>query len=366
MNSIPQVSIITTVYNGMPYIAETIESILGQTFTDFEYIIIDDGSTDGSQQCIQSYGDSRIQFIQNQQNVGTSESMNKGIALARAPLIARMDHDDVSLPERVEAQWKQFEQHPELAVSCTWEYGIDGGGRKVRRWQSSIENRGGFLAPLFVGKCPIWHPSLMARTEALRAVGGFSTNYQPVEDFELTARLALAGYHAAIVPQYLVLQRHHGRRQSVTKLGRQIGMRNSVHDELLQRFFKSSTSAREQLGRFLRLDPEFWALCRSKQDWFEVIDHAEECLDAVQQAYNLTSVEVETLNNVIEHRIGNALRYCNFLRTVPSVFFFPVLFTLSPLLLPRVRALASRAFELIQELRYPIRLARAGMERRAA
>ena len=349
----------------MPYVAETIESILSQTFTDFKYIIIDDGSTDGSQECIRSYADERIRFILNEQNLGTSGSMNKGIALANAPFIARMDHDDVSLPTRIAAQWELFQRHPELAVSCTWEYGIDGEGRKVRRWQSTIENVGAFLGPILVGKCPIWHPSLMARSQALQAVGGFSTNYQPVEDFELTIRLALAGYRAAIVPEYLVLQRHHGRRQSVTKLARQMTMSNTVHDEVLQRFFKGPQHQREQLGKFLRLDSNFWAHCKNKRDWFGVLEDLDACLESVIKKYSLSDTESATLKRVIENRIGNSLRYRKFLQMIPSPVFFSTLFCISPLLLPRVRSFAAVAFEVIQELRYPMRLARAGLERRA-
>src|SRR3989338_7477484 len=215
----PRVTVITPVYNGLPYLKESIESTLNQSMKDFELLVIVDGmegNKDGSYECVLEYAakDSRIRVVFNEQNLGTSRTMNKGIELAKAPYVARLDQDDVSLPARLEKQLAYLEAHPELSIVCSWEYGIDGQSRRVRNWRGAVKNYGGFLGPLLVNKCPIWHPSIMFKKEAMEQVGGYDRAYQPCEDFELTMRLAIKGHRTAIVPEYLVSQRHHGQRQS--------------------------------------------------------------------------------------------------------------------------------------------------------
>ena len=106
----PKVSVVMSVCNSEPFIRDAIKSILGQTFQDFEFIIINDGSTDGSLQIIQSYGDSRIR-ITSQENLGLTKSLNKGIGIARGEYIARQDADDISEPSRLEKQVAVLEQN---------------------------------------------------------------------------------------------------------------------------------------------------------------------------------------------------------------------------------------------------------------
>ncbi|MBI5094602.1 MAG: glycosyltransferase family 2 protein [Candidatus Hydrogenedentes bacterium] len=110
----PAVSVVMSVYNGERYLAEAIESILGQTYRDFEFIIIDDGSTDESLKIVEGYAsrDNRIRLV-SRPNRGLAAALNDGIEIARAPIIARMDADDVSLPKRFEKQMLYMAQHPE-------------------------------------------------------------------------------------------------------------------------------------------------------------------------------------------------------------------------------------------------------------
>src|SRR5437868_2907435 len=120
-----------TVYNSEEYLREAIESILGQTFTDFEFIIIDDGSTDRSADIVNSYSDTRIRFLSNSSNLGLVASLNEGIERARGEYIARMDCDDVSLPERLAKQVTFMDSRPELAASGTWAKEIDEEGNVI-------------------------------------------------------------------------------------------------------------------------------------------------------------------------------------------------------------------------------------------
>ena len=114
MNNLPLITVLMPVYNGEKYLQQAIESILKQTFTDFEFLIINDGSTDNSENIILSYDDSRIRYIKNEENLRLIRTLNKGIELAKGKYIARMDCDDISLPYRFEKQLKEFQNNPHL------------------------------------------------------------------------------------------------------------------------------------------------------------------------------------------------------------------------------------------------------------
>lgn len=113
----PKISVIIPLFNKVDFIKEAIDSVLNQTFQDFEIIVVDDGSTDGSQEIVKSYTDKRIRFYQNEKNLGTAENANRCIELATAPYIARLDADDVMLNNRLAIQYDFMEQHPEIGIS---------------------------------------------------------------------------------------------------------------------------------------------------------------------------------------------------------------------------------------------------------
>src|SRR5215467_8249434 len=100
----PKVTVLLTVYNGERYLHEAIDSILGQTFQDFEFLIINDGSTDGTRELILSYHDRRIRLIDNEYNIGQTRSLNRGLVLAMGQFLARQDADDISEPDRLASQ----------------------------------------------------------------------------------------------------------------------------------------------------------------------------------------------------------------------------------------------------------------------
>ena len=110
----PRVSVVTSVYNGEAYVEECIDSILNQTFQDFEYIILNNGSTDRTLEILNRHTDPRLHII-HQDNLGISRSLNKGISLSKSELIVRLDADDYSLPNRLEKQVTFMEQHPEIS-----------------------------------------------------------------------------------------------------------------------------------------------------------------------------------------------------------------------------------------------------------
>ena len=115
----PSITVLMPVYNAERFLSEAIDSILHQTLTNFEFLIIDDGSTDNSLKIINSYRDQRIILVRNGTNLGITASLNKGIELAKGHLIARMDADDISYPDRLQKQYDYLNQHPDCAMVST-------------------------------------------------------------------------------------------------------------------------------------------------------------------------------------------------------------------------------------------------------
>lgn len=136
----PEVSIVMSVYNGERFLREAICSILEQTYSDYEYIIVDDGSTDNTASIVASIADQRIRLIHNEKNIGLAASLNRGISLAQGRFIARMDADDISLPERLARQIEAFQENPGLdLVACAFRY-IDESGKILRQVRGLVND----------------------------------------------------------------------------------------------------------------------------------------------------------------------------------------------------------------------------------
>ena len=139
--NIPLVSVVLSVYNGEKYLMNAIESILDQTYPAFEFIIVNDGSTDNSPKIIDKYRklDNRIKVL-NQKNRGLIDSLNRGLALANGRYIARMDSDDISLPSKLEEQYNYLENNPDIGVLGTWIEMINEDGKPLKLWESPTSN----------------------------------------------------------------------------------------------------------------------------------------------------------------------------------------------------------------------------------
>jgi glycosyltransferase involved in cell wall biosynthesis len=182
----PQISVIMPVYNGEKYLKEAIESILNQTFKDFELILINDGSTDSSEKIIKSFTDERIVYIDNGKNLGLAASFNAGIDAARGQYIARMDADDISLPTRFEKQFSYLERKPHIGIVGSGIVIIDENGRKMavhKRPKSHLEIK---FSSLF--SSPMYHPTVMGRAEIFRS-HHYNDTFSNSEDYELWSRL---------------------------------------------------------------------------------------------------------------------------------------------------------------------------------
>ncbi|MHA6531277.1 glycosyltransferase family 2 protein [Paenibacillus sp. BAC0078] len=205
-----KISVLMPVYNVAPYIEEAICSILTQTYKDFELLIIDDGSTDGTLNIIRKFGDSRIKVIEHSTNLGLIETLNQGIDLCTGEYIARMDGDDIALPHRLERQvtFMDIHQHCGVCGSQVRFLGKDGVSTKplnheeIRCWQ------------LF--HCTIVHPTAMIRKSVLENHGIRYLYYYHAEDYEIWNRLA-AVTQVVNLPDVLLMYRQHSNQISSTQ-----------------------------------------------------------------------------------------------------------------------------------------------------
>ena len=211
MNRNPAISVILPVYNVEAYVREAVESILSQTFTDFELIIINDGSTDGSGAILRDLAahDTRIVLVERP-NDGYVSALNEGLEMARADLIARMDADDVSMPERFALQHARMVQEPELAVLGSFSRVIDRGGGTVGLYDHFPLTPAAAMRCVEEHICPVHHPTVMMQRNAVLKAGGYRTAFCPAEDYDLWLRMIDLGYAIANLPQLLLNYRRHG------------------------------------------------------------------------------------------------------------------------------------------------------------
>jgi glycosyltransferase involved in cell wall biosynthesis len=213
----PKVTVLMPVYNGERYLREALESILRQTFSDFEFLIIDDGSRDGTSTILRSYHDERIRVVENGRNLGLIATLNKGLQMARGEYVARMDADDISLPQRLERQLDYMERHREVCVVSSYYYHID---EKYRVFETCRPEPKDFLISFKMhveGYNPICHPAAMFRTKPVRDAGGYSPEYPHAEDGALWFRLDSLGMKFGVVPRFLFLYRYHPRQITQTR-----------------------------------------------------------------------------------------------------------------------------------------------------
>jgi glycosyltransferase involved in cell wall biosynthesis len=189
----PVVSVVLPVYNAQPYLKESIESILNQTFTNFEFIIINDGSTDNSLSIIQTYADidNRIILI-SRENKGLVASLNEGIQIAKTELIARMDADDIALPTRLEKQLQYLNDNEGVICLGSQTIIIDSNSLELTI-QAQPTEHDEILKILLKGHCSLTHPSVIYKKERFNKVGGYNIELYPAEDYDLWLRLSEVG-----------------------------------------------------------------------------------------------------------------------------------------------------------------------------
>lgn len=216
----PAISILIPARNAAATLDEALASLAGQTLEDWEAIVVDDGSTDATPDRLRAWEkrDARFRVLRHREPLGIVAALRHALEVATAPVIARMDADDLSLPARLERQWQRLAAGDVDVVGCQVRYFPDDrvgpGARRYEAWLNSLVTPEEHERDLFV-ECPIAHPTLMVRAEALRRVGGYRAQGWP-EDYDLCLRLWEAGCRMAKVPEVLFLWREGPERTSRT------------------------------------------------------------------------------------------------------------------------------------------------------
>jgi hypothetical protein len=215
----PKVSVVMGVFNGERYLREAVESILAQTFGDFEFIIIEDGSTDGTAEILSSYakGDARIRVV-SQGNTGRAEALNRGIALAKARYVARMDADDISAAYRFKDQVDFLDAHTDVGLIGGAYEQIDAKGASMGTVRFPLSDPE--IREAMERDNPICHPAVMFRKAAAEAAGGYRKALLDADDYDLWLRMAERTRFANL-GEVVLLYRIHPMQASVANMKHQ-------------------------------------------------------------------------------------------------------------------------------------------------
>ncbi len=240
-DNFPKISVIMPFYNAESYIGQAIESILNQSFSNFELILINDASNDNSEEIIARYlKDKRIIYIKNNFNKGIVYNLNAGLKLAKSEIIARMDGDDISNKERFAKQYDFLQNNSDISVVGSFVKIIDGLGRQIDKRTKLLDPEK--IKNDLIVYSPLVHPSVMFRKSHVLAVGGYREKCIYVEDVDLWYRLAYSGYKISNIPEFLLKYRFHEnstskksriiakkafllRRETIKKFNLKIGFR---------------------------------------------------------------------------------------------------------------------------------------------
>lgn len=207
-SSTPRVSVLLTTYNGAEHVAETVESVLSQTYDDWELVIINDGSTDQTREIIESFDDDRIRLF-NQENRGRGPALNRGLGLARGKYVAIIDDDDIADSERLQEQVSFLDSQSDVDLVGTWyanEWNTEGNSdlEYVRPPTEHAE-----LCETLPIRNPFAHSTVMYRKKAVLTVGGYREDLDSCLDYNLWVQLTAAGYKLMNLDESLVVIRKH-------------------------------------------------------------------------------------------------------------------------------------------------------------
>lgn len=227
----PRLTVLMAVYNGEKYIRRSMDSILSQTFQNFEFVIVNDGSMDRTREILEDYQrtDNRI-IICNQDNRGLIHALNRGCDLSRGEYIARMDHDDISLPQRFEKQLDYLETHPDTGILGTWATLIDSHGTPIGQLRHPAS--GSLVSWSLLFRNCIAHPSVMMRKSVLKRLNYYNPEARHIEDYDLWSR-AVQITQVENLPEILLEYTLH--QESVCRIHSKDQHENAVHLVLLPR-----------------------------------------------------------------------------------------------------------------------------------
>lgn len=305
----PKLTVLMTVYNGEKYLKECIDSVLNQTFKDFEFLIIDDCSTDRSKDIIRSYKDDRICFIENEKNLSQVKSLNIGLSYARGAYVARMDQDDVMMNDRLEKQVHFLDNRPDVSIVGTWGEAMDEGGRVFIKSHIATRFEEIIGRMLFSGFI-LMHPSVVFRKDAVIRAGKFDESFSFSEDFELWARLLLKGHRIENIPEYLIRYRCHKKSSSrqfpETQLNNvRIAMSNFINVVTEGEYSSELDSVANFLINAGLMKKEFWSCGINKDELLKVARLLGPILEKAAGYFNLSRTGSYLMKRIFCNRILN-------------------------------------------------------------
>ena len=291
MNKTPEISLIMSVYNGEDYLAEAIDSVINQTFKDWELIIINDCSTDTTSEILEKYAslDERIKVYTNEVNLRLPSSLNKAMTYAQGKYIARMDADDICLPERLEKQFEFMEENESVALSScrfmTLKNGvISSGGCGGKNDSESVK-------ALLLVTNPILHPGIIAKADVIKNLG-YDKNFTCTEDMELWTRFVLAGYKVEIMSEYLMLYRLHDKQITETTLEKQHREVVAIQRQYCAKLLEAMNDKQEAFyisGIYFRDNKDINEFCAFYK-WLKKVNNRTKAID--KEALNYAMFEI--------------------------------------------------------------------------
>jgi len=278
----PTVSVLLAVYNDERYLPEAIESILAQTYTDFELIVVDDGSEDGTAEVIREYAarDERLRFLQLANNRGQYAAVNRGLAEARGEYITRMDSDDISLPRRLEIQLDYLQANPDIGVVGAQRIQVDENLKPLRDINFPLRHAH-IVISLFLSGWSIGGAEAVFRREALAGLGGFNSRVI-LGDLDLYCRMVERARFAN-VPERLYWARRHDKNITLYHQTRRNEEKRAIRSGWYKRLWGEPPGARlDRLDRFYVGEKLSWAERRElRRDLEQLINRliATNCLE---------------------------------------------------------------------------------------
>jgi GT2 family glycosyltransferase len=292
----PKVTVLLAVHDGERYIRQSVDSILGQTFRDFEFLIVDDASRDATPSLLAAYDDPRIRVLRNETNLGQVPSLNRGLREARGAYVARIDADDWCRPERLARQVEVLDGNAAVGLVGTWMDLVDARDRPIAALRSTIEDFTEFLFHTLIMRVLISHPSALYRREPVLRIGGYDEATGPAEDKDLWRRLVLERWDARIVPAPLVVYRLHEGQLSQTQAEHQ----RRVDGESQERFLAALAPNVPPRGLRLLLahDDELWGERRAPSP-----ADVERLLEGATARLRLNEAECARVRELVARRV---------------------------------------------------------------
>lgn len=305
----PKVTILMAVYNGQAYLRECIDSVLNQTFKDFEFLIVNDGSTDSTLDIIKSYKDERIRLLRNEKNLSQVASLNLGLEHAKGEYIARIDADDIMLPNRLERQLNFLNSRTDVALAGSWGDAINERGGIVAISKLPTRNEE-IIAGILIGEFISVHSSFMFRKNMILEVGKYNESFSFTEDFKLITDLLIKGYKIRNIPERLIKYRIHDDRISVRDYTLQIKRAHIAIKEFIKNFARGLSEIDcELLSDFLinagSMDKIYWENRLSRKDFERIITLSDLLLVNILNYFKFNRIEAYFMKRIFYNKMLN-------------------------------------------------------------